>query len=715
MDENKAFLSLFVAVAVLIRLSIGCPEACTCNGVTVSCSTRYVPNLPKWTRILILENLEMEDFTGDQFNNTTNLTSLTILDGEVVNFYNNSFRYIRNLEHLRLDGSHIRSIEVGVLQPLEKLKSLQIIGNWDLTFDLIARVLHGLRSTALETLHIDECNRDPVVVGEYFFSALRSTRIKNISLTDNHIVILQHGYSRYIPNIEYLNISMNYISGDKDALVELILLRKLRILDSSYQREVFRDERIHRYDVKLRRRRALFRPFCVPVPPRLEFVFASQLSSGPRSLTGMNICKNNLRVLDVSNNDLYSLDGSYVGMDHLEYINMNSCNIHDISSQFFRYFPNLKTLLLSHNFISYVFENETYAEMFRNNSLLETLDISANGVHNLSDGFLDALSNIKHFDVNSNSLSVLTIEPLTNLRTLNASNNRISYISGSVMSHLNELAKEGFVSVDLYQNPLTKTTACCKIQDFILWTKNTRVNISNLKKYSCIHESKIILYKDLSIDSLTPLCLDVKTQTLKFALPFALVGVFSIFVTLASVYYRKRWSIKWWGFLARKYWKIQQEMSDDTIYEYDAFVAFCVDDIAWVKYELVHNLEKVSEFRLCIHHRDFMPGLPIEENIVDAITKSRKTILVLSPSFVESNWCQFEVHMARNKLIDNGRDVIVPVVLSSFEIEHTSLTLRNILDKNTYLKWPSNAEGRHVFWNMLVGVLKKRSVHILEE
>lgn len=40
-------------------------------------------------------------------------------------------------------------------------------------------------------------------------------------------------------------------------------------------------------------------------------------------------------------------------------------------------------------------------------------------------------------------------------------------------------------------------------------------------------------------------------------------------------------------------------------------------------------------------------GRPIMENITDAIYSSRKTICVISHSYLQSEWCSREIQMAR--------------------------------------------------------------------
>jgi len=82
---------------------------------------------------------------------------------------------------------------------------------------------------------------------------------------------------------------------------------------------------------------------------------------------------------------------------------------------------------------------------------------------------------------------------------------------------------------------------------------------------------------------------------------------------------------------------------------YDAFVIYSSQDEDWVRNELVKNLEEgVPPFQLCLHYRDFIPGVAIAANIIqEGFYKSRKVIVVVSQHFIQSRWCIFEYEIAQ--------------------------------------------------------------------
>ncbi|ESO06971.1 hypothetical protein HELRODRAFT_126798, partial [Helobdella robusta] len=54
------------------------------------------------------------------------------------------------------------------------------------------------------------------------------------------------------------------------------------------------------------------------------------------------------------------------------------------------------------------------------------------------------------------------------------------------------------------------------------------------------------------------------------------------------------------------------------------------------------------KFNVLYHSRDFPPGYPIIESIVQAIKNSKRIIFVVTKKFCESFWCREEINIAFN-------------------------------------------------------------------
>ncbi|XP_028840040.1 toll-like receptor 2 [Denticeps clupeoides] len=144
---------------------------------------------------------------------------------------------------------------------------------------------------------------------------------------------------------------------------------------------------------------------------------------------------------------------------------------------------------------------------------------------------------------------------------------------------------------------------------------------------------------------------------------------------------------------------------------YDAFVSYSEHDAEWVENLLVSELEGADpHFSLCLHKRNFLPGRWIVDNIIDCIEKSHRTLFVLSDHFVSSEWCRYELDFSHFRLVDEGNDSAVLILLEPIEketIPKRFCKLRKIMNSRTYLEWPDEEEKRVEFWNNLKVALRR--------
>ncbi|OPJ85676.1 hypothetical protein AV530_009231 [Patagioenas fasciata monilis] len=142
---------------------------------------------------------------------------------------------------------------------------------------------------------------------------------------------------------------------------------------------------------------------------------------------------------------------------------------------------------------------------------------------------------------------------------------------------------------------------------------------------------------------------------------------------------------------------------------YHAFISYSRADAAWVRRELLRRLESVAPpYRLCIHERDFTPGRWIIENIVENIERSAKVVFVLSRSFVDSEWCNYELYFAQQRAVGLGAADVILVLKEPVEVRglpRRFARLRKMLGTKTYLEWPREASRRPFFWLQLRSLL----------
>ena len=91
--------------------------------------------------------------------------------------------------------------------------------------------------------------------------------------------------------------------------------------------------------------------------------------------------------------------------------------------------------------------------------------------------------------------------------------------------------------------------------------------------------------------------------------------------------------------------RMLQKIKSDDKKDFDVFISYSNLDKEFVEDYLVPNLENESnekKFHCLLHERDFVPGLPILDQIDEAVNKSSCTLIILSSNFVKSNWARQE-------------------------------------------------------------------------
>ncbi|GIX87348.1 protein toll [Caerostris extrusa] len=112
-------------------------------------------------------------------------------------------------------------------------------------------------------------------------------------------------------------------------------------------------------------------------------------------------------------------------------------------------------------------------------------------------------------------------------------------------------------------------------------------------------------------------------------------------------------------------WVKEKDIDRDK--EFDAFISFSHKDQDLVIPELIEKIEaRDLKVKLFIHYKHFLPGELIQLNIMRAIQVSKRTVLVLSKSFLESEWCMFEFRVAHIEALKNHLNRIIIIKWMTF-------------------------------------------------
>lgn len=266
---------------------------------------------------------------------------------------------------------------------------------------------------------------------------------------------------------------------------------------------------------------------------------------------------------------------------NLQELNITSCELRTMPVYIFGNMTKLQKLDLSHNHIS----SWSGARVFGKLSSLKTLRLS----HNYINVF------------NDTSFPVTLIMNIT--------------------------------SINLARNPYF---CSCKTFWFRNWIQKmirTRPNLFERypEDYICINPPELDgtrLSDYLPSDSD---CHPYDTGSLKLiCTSLSLVGIFS--VVIVSLLYKGRWHIRYWIYLYRAKKHGYVSVRSDDSFLYTGFVVYCDQDRHWVHSKLLDVVEVSNGLKLCIHHRDFVVGKLIVDNIADCIAASKN-----NSGFVKGN------------------------------------------------------------------------------
>ncbi|XP_040338053.1 toll-like receptor 4 isoform X1 [Herpailurus yagouaroundi] len=412
-----------------------------------------------------------------------------------------------------------------------------------------------------------------------------------------------------------------------------------------------------------------------------------------------------LKHLDLSFNNIITMSSNFLGLEQLEYLDFQHSSLKQVSDfSVFLPLKNLRYLDISYTHTQVAFHGifnglislqilkmagNSFQDNFLPNIFMELtnltiLDLSDCQLEQVSQVAFNSLPKLQLLNMSHNhllSLDTLPYEPLHSLQTLDCSFNRIVASKEQELRHF----PSNLSSLNLTRNDF----ACvCEHQSFLQWVKDQRQLLVEVEQMVCA--------KPLDMQGMP--MLNFRNATCQVRKTIITVSVFTVLlVSLVVVLVYKFYFHLMLLAGCKKY-----SRGEST---YDAFVIYSSQDEDWVRNELVKNLEEgVPPFQLCLHYRDFIPGVAIAANIIqEGFHKSRKVIVVVSQHFIQSRWCIFEYEIAQTWQFLSSRAGIIFIVLQKLEksLLRQQVELYRLLNRNTYLEWEDSVLGRHIFWRRL--------------
>lgn len=121
--------------------------------------------------------------------------------------------------------------------------------------------------------------------------------------------------------------------------------------------------------------------------------------------------------------------------------------------------------------------------------------------------------------------------------------------------------------------------------------------------------------------------------------------------------------------------------------KYDVFISYSHKDFDWVNTFLLPKLTE-GRIKYCIDVEHFEPGIAARLNMENAIDSSRKTMLVLSDNWLQSDWTAFEMLLGSSYDPSGKTGYLVPILIEEVSLPRSLsfLTYLDFTDKDSYQK-----------------------------
>ena len=654
---------------------------------------------------------------GDAFekNNSIEVLILSQDGGNCVipNIRNDTLSVFRKATNITLHDCDIRYIHTGAFAKLSELVHLDITENRDLTLSVLKNITYDLRYSKIKKIVADkiQCyNGLSLILKIEHIINLQNSTLKELSLTGNRIALLENMLTMYLPkSLKYLNIGDNVLIFGWYVFLGYFLsnLERLDVAHSEDYKQDFNLE-CNYYSNSCDQKEEIQHPILknaiqnqtYRLPPKLKHINIANQRINLETDFGHGVqfySKNSLTHLYASGNLFYNIP-EFSGLQHLQYADLSNNFCSNFTKQVFRDMNVLSFLNLSRNYLGGILKNQASFDLFKFLPQLKTLDLSINTITHMPEKLFIFTNSIETLHLSNNEIESISFDlsSAMQLRELDLSFNKIVMLDSDSMRKL-DAPRE----IPLVINMANNSFMCnCGSLEFLRWMKSSKnKRFLNLKNYECSFENGT----KGDLNKLSQIITFLEKDCWSYAAVIAIACVLFILTVLVvclGICYRYRWKLRYLYYAGRRTIFTGYNMLE---YHFDVFVSYAESE----RQMFIPNLLKLEghlNLRFCIHSRNFMPGVAIHENITNAIHYSKHTVCFVSKAFLKSEYCMYELQMAKMEGISRGTEDNLLIVLVDGDIQD----LHRVVNTNrVYLEY--NKDHPEEFWNAFEHALKEMS------
>ncbi|XP_048737277.2 toll-like receptor 4 [Ostrea edulis] len=686
----------------------------------VDCSNKNLQNAPNFsnrTYPIVGTDLSINHLSKFPSHLPKTLKYLNVSANSLDRLSRHDIREYPHLIELRMSKCKLKALEFHSLNG-SQLRYLDVSGNRELTLSVLKNISCDLVDSYIETLILDElqCPIGPsIVLTADHVKCLRNTSLKTLSLASNRIVYLDcHVIATLPESLTVLNFSDNKFTLGL-YVFHLHLLKSIKVLDFSYQSRIpvqnfenikcaYREKNCNAEETERERRELNPKVYDIkPVnytfylPQSLEKLYLHDCNFKFKLNHYIYKTGENLSYVTLGNNKFYEWNTTLYGIQPVKYLDMSNNFCTNIQQDFFADGKNLIFLDLSKNILGDSFAKDINGHILRPLQSLNILNISQNKITILPRALFQSTVNLRELRLSHNEITnfEVMIHHMKHLSLLDISHNQIQTLTTDIQQAIDGIASMHPIKVNLYGNPLS---CRCEHLDFIVWLNqhNNNIVFMNFENYTCVFQNEKHAMNSTTL-------LEVHKQCAEYSLlSVILVAVILIFTIsiICKIIHRFRWRLRYLYYITAK--QSNADTADPKPYRYDAFISYAAENETFA-IDIINDLERNSNLKVCFHSRDFIPGTAIADNISNAIQNSRRTVCFVTSHFLQSYWCMFEFNMARMVSFYSraGENILILVLLEKYPTHKMPLDLIELIQYNSYLEYPGNFVDKESFTSQL--------------
>lgn len=562
--------------------------------------------------------------------------------------FENTFLGLLNVEILDLS-------ECGKLN----IRTLKVAFNGEVILPRLKKIVLSNWNKYKGSISLDDC-----------VEMLLPRNISWIDISNSQLSFLSSISIKKLKSLKVLNASYTVISDWNDTDEAPSDLRHIEVLDLSHAtlpfkalpvipgRNVFRNIYFNFSMARLQHFRQMFAIETVnlsDIVPDFSSIWVYNLSVkidvDPLIFTkNINLQQNNIKRLDT----LLLCDNFY--FQSFQFMDISNNGLEFLNSAFLFCARNIVHLDMSRNKLyKMVDENEImFQNLISTLEYLKVIKISENGFQSIPSNFFNRSQSIEEIDLSYNKLKQVNFDliHLGKLKVLDLKGNNIQVLNSDSIHHLNSIPKsrhvdESKTNVYLQENPISCSVCSSKL--FLRWILTTDlIKSSYQESLKCVDENgeqNVINTNTLKI--IEKICrrkVIVISSSISSAILLILVMIFALFI-----FKRYKRNLK----KRKASIVIKKLRQGNGQFQFAVFLSYSSEDEAFVKAnvqdQLNENLQMmtgVDRQLVATGDHDFRPGHYIHNELERNIEAASVIIVVVSYSFIESEYCCKEVKYA---------------------------------------------------------------------